>query len=96
MKSRAKASYHYGTCHHCHGEGNVLTILGNPLDLSICGACLALLIADAAGIRSAIRERWAVMNRRAAAQQRERPAELERKAREDLGRVAKMDEGNGR
>jgi hypothetical protein len=48
------------------GEGNVLTIPGNPLDLSLCGAYLALLIADAAGIRSAIRERWAWMNRRAA------------------------------
>ena len=47
---------HLGTCHQCNLEGDVLTIAGNPLDLSLCGACLALLIADAAGVRSAIRE----------------------------------------
>ena len=96
MKPRPKATYHYGTCHQCHGEGDVLTIPGNPLDLSLCGACLALLIADATGIRSAIRERWTMMNQRAAAQRDKRRAELERKAQADLERVAKMDEGNGR
>ena len=85
-----------GTSTQCHGEGDVLTIPGNPLDLSLCGACLALLIADATGIRSAIRERWAMMNRRAAKQRDRRRAELERKAQEDLERVLKMDEGNGR
>jgi hypothetical protein len=42
----------------------VLTIAGNPIDLSLCGDCLAFLIRDAAGIRSAIRERWAMHNRR--------------------------------
>jgi hypothetical protein len=74
----------------------VLTIPGNPLDLSLCGACLASLIADAAEIRSAIRERWALMSRRAAGRQRERRAGLEQKAREDLERVAKMKDGNRR
>ena len=78
------------------GEGDVLTIPGNPLDLSLCGDCLASLIADAAGIRSAIRERWALHNKQAAAQRHKRRAELERKAKEDLERVLKMDEGNGR
>ena len=37
-----------------------------------------------------------MMNRCAAAQRGRRRAELERKAHEDLERVAKMDEGNGR
>ena len=74
----------------------MLTILGNPLDLSLCGDCLALLIADATGIRSAIRERWALHNKRAAAQRNKRRVQLERKAQEDLERVAKMDGGNGR
>jgi hypothetical protein len=36
------------------------------------------------------------MNRRAAAQRGRRRAELEREAQEDLERVARMDEGNGR
>ena len=35
-------------------------------------------------------------NKRAAAQRDKWRAELERKAQEDLGRVAKMDGGNGR
>ena len=95
MKPRPKAVYHHGTYHQCGGEGDVLTIPGSLLDLSLCGACLAFLIADAAGIRSAIRERWALMNQRAAGRQRRRRAELERKAREDLERVARMDDGNG-
>ena len=77
-------------------EGDVLTIPGNPLNLSLCGTCLALLIADATGIRSATRERWAWMNRRESETRRKRLKELERKANEDLERVAKMDEGNGR
>ena len=96
MKPRLKATYHHGTCHQCHGEGDVLTIPGNPLDLSLCGACLALLIADATGIRSVIRERWTLMNRKRSAQRDKRLAELERKAQDDLERVRKMDEGNGR
>jgi len=50
MKPQPKAVYHHGTYHQCHGEGDVLTLRpGNPLDLSLCGACLASLIADAAG-----------------------------------------------
>ena len=49
MKPQPKATYHHGTCHHCNGEGDVLTIPGNPVDLSLCGDCLALLLADAAG-----------------------------------------------
>jgi hypothetical protein len=47
-----------GTCLQCGGEGDVLTIAADPLDLSLCGDCLAFLIGDAAGIRSAIRKRW--------------------------------------
>jgi hypothetical protein len=42
---------HHGTCLHCGGEGDVLTIAGNPLDLSLCGDCLALLIADAGALK---------------------------------------------
>ena len=38
MKARLRAVYHLGTCHQCLGEGDVLTIPGNPLDLSLCGA----------------------------------------------------------
>ena len=26
MKPRPKAVYHYGTCHQCGGEGDVLTL----------------------------------------------------------------------
>jgi hypothetical protein len=26
MNPRSKATYHHGTCHQCHGEGDVLTI----------------------------------------------------------------------
>ena len=74
----------------------MLTIAGDPLDLSLCGDCLALLIADAPGIRSAIRERWALKNKQAASQRGKRRAEMERKAREDLERVAKVDKENGR
>ena len=73
-----------------------LTIPGNPLDLSLCGSCLALLIADATGIRSAIRERWTMMNRKWSKARKERLAELERKAQEDVERVAKIGDGNGR
>ena len=83
-------------CHQCHGEGDVLTIPGSTFDLSLFGACLALLIADATGIQSAIRGRWGMMNRRESETRRKRLAELERKAQEDLERVLKMDEGNGR
>jgi hypothetical protein len=72
----AKAIYHHGLCHQCNGEGDVTTIPGPPFDLSLCGACLALLIADAAGIRSAIRERWALHNKQAADQRDKRPTEL--------------------
>ena len=52
MKPRPKAVYHLGTCRQCTGESDVLTIPSNPLDLSLCGDCLTLLISDAAGIGS--------------------------------------------
>ena len=68
------------------------TILGNPLYLSLCGGCPAYRTGNSAGIRSAIRERWAMQ---AAAQRAKRRAELERKAQEDVERVAKMDGGIG-
>ena len=45
--------------------------------------------------RSAIRERWPMMNQRAAAQRGGRRAKLERKARADVERVAKLAKGNG-
>jgi hypothetical protein len=35
MKPHPKATYHHGTCHQCHGEGDVLTIAGIPFDLSL-------------------------------------------------------------
>ena len=37
-----------------------------------------------------------MMNRKAATQWQQRRAELERKAQADLGRVTRLDEGNGR
>jgi hypothetical protein len=46
MQPRPKATCHHGTCHQCHGEGEVLTIAGGSFDLSLCGACLALLVGD--------------------------------------------------
>ena len=54
------------------------------------------MINDATGIRSAIVKRWRGVKRRESEARRKRLAELERKAREDVERVAKMDEGNGR
>ncbi len=45
---------------------------------------------------TATRNRWALHTKQVAAQRDQRRAELERKAKEDSGRVAKMDEGNGR
>jgi hypothetical protein len=96
MKPRPKAVYHLGTCLSCGGEGDKLTVPDNPVALNLCGDCLAFLIRDAAGTRSAIRQRWALVNRRAAAREARRRAELERKARADLERVLRMDEGNGR
>jgi hypothetical protein len=50
MKPPPRAVYHYGTCLQCGGEGDVLTIADNPIDLSLCGDCLAFLIRDAAGM----------------------------------------------
>ncbi len=38
-------------------RGGRATFAADPLDLSLCGDCLAFLIREAAGIRSAIRER---------------------------------------
>jgi hypothetical protein len=37
VKPRSKATYHHGTCHQCQGEGDVLTIIGGPFDLSLYG-----------------------------------------------------------
>ena len=91
----SKATAHLGTCTHCAGEGDVITIEADPLPLSLCPACLALIISNASGIRRAIRERWALLNRRAAAQRGRRLAELARKARVDVERLAKMDQGTG-
>ena len=70
------------------------TIPGAPFDLSLCDVCLALLIGDAAGIRSVIRERWA-LHKQAAAQQDKRPTGLRRKRRVGIEWVAWLDEGSG-
>ena len=87
---------HHGTCTQCAGEGDVITIEADPLPQSLCPSCLAVILARASGIRRAVREQWALMNRRASAQRAERRAELERKARADVEWVARLDEGNGR
>jgi len=55
---RPKATAHYGICSQCDGEGDVITVDADPLDLSLCGDSLAPLRAGAAGLRSTIRERW--------------------------------------
>ena len=86
------ATAHLGTCSQCAGEGDVITIEADPLPLSLCPACLAFLLNRASGARRAIREQWRAMNRR----RPERRAELHRKAREDLQRVAARVDGNGR
>ena len=51
---------------------------------------------DAAGIRSVIVKRWREIKRKEREARRKRLAELERKARDDVERVMRMDEGNGR
>ena len=84
MKPRPKAVYHLGTCTQCAGEGDVITIEADPIPLSLCPACLALILARSSGTRRAIREQWEAMHRRRSG----RLAELQRKAREDLQRVA--------
>ena len=61
----------------------MLTSAADLLDLSLCGDCLAFLIRDAAGIRSAIREQWVMMNRQAADQRTKRRVELVWKAQDD-------------
>ena len=100
-----KAACHDGTCHQCTGEGTVITIEANPLPVSLCPACLARMIPadrgmyhrnDATGIRSAIVKRWREIKRREREARGKRLAELERRAREDVERVARMDDGNGR
>ena len=83
---------HDGACYQCTGEGTVITIDADPLPLSVCPACLALIISNASGIRRAIRERWLAMNRRLS----ETRSELQRKARANLERVATQGDGNGR
>lgn len=92
VKPRRKAVHHHGTCLQCAGEGDVITIEADPLPLSLCPACLALILARSSGIRRAIREQWLAMNRRRSGAR----ADLERKAREDLERVATKGDGNGR
>jgi hypothetical protein len=64
--------------------------------VSLCPNSLAHILNDATGIRSAIVKRWIMMGGKAGEKRRWRLEELERKAREDLERVAKLDEGNGR
>ena len=88
---RPKATAHLGTCTQCAGEGDVITIEAGRLPLSLCPACLALILARSSGTRRAIREQWLTMNRRRSGTR----AELERKAREDLERAAKLGDGNG-
>ena len=89
MKPRPKAVYHLGTCTQCAGEGDVITIEADPLPLSLCPACLALILARSSGIRRAIREQLLAMDRK----QNERRAKLERKTRADVERVAKLEKG---
>ncbi len=89
---RPKATAHLGTCTQCAGEGDVITIEADPIPLSLCPACLALVLSRGSGIRRAIREQWLAMNRRRSGLR----AELEREAREDLERVAIKRGGNGR
>ena len=100
-----RVTCHDGTCHQCTGEGTVITIEANPLPVSLCPTCPAGMIPadrgtyhrnDATGIRSAIVERWREIKRRESEARRKRLAELEQNARDDLERVARMDEGNGR
>ena len=45
---------HDGTCFQCTGEGTVITIKANSLPVSLCLKCLAFILSDATGIRSAI------------------------------------------
>ena len=89
---RPKATAHLGTGTQCAGEGDVITIEADPVPLSLCPACLAFLLNRASGARRAIREQWLAMNRRRSGNR----AELQRKAREDLKRVATRGDGNGR
>ncbi len=91
-----KATAHYGICSHCAGEGDVITIDADPIPLSLCPACLALIISNASGTRWAIREQWTAVNRKRSAQQQQRRVALERKAQENVEKVARADEGNGR
>jgi hypothetical protein len=45
------ATAHLGACSHCAGEGEVITVEGDPLPLSLCPAGLALILARSSGIR---------------------------------------------
>jgi hypothetical protein len=40
-----KATAHLGTCSQCAGEGEVVTITADPLDLSLCPSCMAAVLA---------------------------------------------------
>ena len=87
-----EATAHLGTCTQCAGEGDVITIEADPIPLSLCPACLALVLSRSSGTRRAIREQWLAMKRRRS----ERRAELQHQARANLERVATRGDGNGR
>ncbi len=89
---KPKATAHLGTCTQCAGQGDVITIEADPIPLSLCPACLALILARASGIRRAIRAQWLTMQRRRSEQR----VELQKQARSDLERAAARGDGNGR
>lgn len=71
----------------------MITIEANPLPVSLCPECLAGLINDATGIRSAIVERWREIKRKESEARRKYLEDLEQKAREDVERVAGTNRG---
>ena len=89
-----KVTAHLGSCSQCAGGGDVITPEADPTPLSLCPACLAFLLNRASGARRAIREQWSAVNRRKADRRRKRWAELQRKARGDVERVAAKGDGN--
>jgi len=96
MKLRPKAIYDHGTCHECAGEGSVITITADALDVSLCGSCMAGVLATGSWIRSAIVKRWHQVNEKAAGQLADQRAAGQRQARANLERVATKGGGNGR
>ena len=87
-----EATAHFDPCSQRVGEGKEITIEADRIPLSLCPACLELMLARSSGIRRAIREQRRGMHRRGS----ERRAGLRAKAPADLERVAKMNQGNGR